>query len=180
MKAVLQSGSCWLVVANNQCTVLRVAPNTDACLFPGEVDEQPLECVQEWLAPVWTPTMLKCSRCLKQVAERLQPDHCCSVRETFPSVTEPPHPQSFWIAAVHGHPDVLQVVENGFRVPGRHGTHPLEQVRVWIMPVWSPEMAYCASCAQAKPKRDMVFLFTGSPKGVCKGCSEDFDFQTSR
>lgn len=48
------------------------------------------------------------------------------------------------------------------------------------MPVWSPEMAYCAGCGQAKPKRDMVFLFTGSPKGVCKGCSEDLDFQTSR
>jgi hypothetical protein len=38
-------------------------------------------------------------------------------------------------------------------------------------------MAYCPGCCQAKPKKDIVFFFRRSPKGVCKDCSEKFDFE---
>lgn len=180
MEAILQPGACWLVIVDYGCTVLRVASSRDKCLLPGETDQQPLDCVQEWLAPVLTPAMVQCSRCLSTVAEELQPDNCTDLRKSLPNATDLPRPQSFWIASINGTADVLQVVENGVRLPGYRETYPLEQVRVWILPVWSPEMAYCPGCAQAKPRRDILFFFRNALKGVCKSCSERFDIDAGR
>jgi hypothetical protein len=180
MEAILQPGACWLFIVDNRCTVLRITASRDKCLFPGESAEEPLDRVQEWLTPVWSTTMLQCSQCLTQAAEKVQPGGRTNVREELRSDGGSPRPQSFWIASVNGHPDVLQVVENGIRLPGHRETYPLAHVKVWIMPVWSLEMAYCPGCAQAKPRRDMLFFFRGSPKGVCKDCSEDFDIEAMR
>lgn len=177
MEAVLQPGACWLVVVESQYTVLRIAPTPDRCLFHGESDEHPLTRVQEWLAPVWTPTMHQCSHCLTSIAERLGTHNHANRRRRSGVSSAPPQPQSFWIASIRGNPDVLQVVENGVRLPGRRETYPLQQVRLWIMPVWSPEMAYCTGCGQTKPRHDMLFFYRGSRKGVCKNCSEAFDVE---
>ena len=61
--------------------------------------------------------------------------------------------------------------------PANRKPIPWRQVREWLMPIWGPDMAYCPGCCQAKPKKDMVFFFRRSPKGVCKDCSENFDFE---
>ena len=102
MEAILQPGACWLVIVDYGCTVLRVASSRDKCLLPGETDQQPLDCVQEWLAPVLTPAMVQCSRCLSTVAEELQPDNCTDLRKSLPNATDLPRPQSFWIASING------------------------------------------------------------------------------
>src|ERR1035441_10874348 len=73
MDAIFQPGDCWLVIVDNRCTVLRIHHSSNKCQFPGESGEHPLDRVQEWLSPVWTATMLKCVRCLKRVAQKLQP-----------------------------------------------------------------------------------------------------------
>jgi len=179
MDAIFQPGACWLVIVDNRCTVLRIQPGGNKCQLPGESGEHSFDRVQEWLGTVWTPAMFQCARCLTGVAEKLQPDNLTNFRNSFPSATGSPRPQSFWIASVNGNPDVLQVVENGIRLPGCRETYPLEQVRGWIMQVWSPEMAYCPGCGQAKPSRDMLFFFRNSFKGVCKDCSEYFGFDTA-
>jgi hypothetical protein len=84
---------------------------------------------------------------------------------------------SYWLACLDGQPEVLQVVENGVRLPGKPETYPLQQVREWLMPIWGPDMAYCPGCCQAKPKQDIVFFFRRSLKGICKDCIENFDFE---
>jgi len=124
---------------------------------------------------VWTPAMLQCSRCLSTVTADRQPEKRTDLRKNLSNATGLPLPQSFWIASIKGTPDVLQVVENGVRLPGYRETYPFEQVNLWILPVWSPEMAYCPGCAQAKPRREMLFFFRNPLKGVCKSCSEHFE-----
>lgn len=172
MKAMFQPDSCWLAVVDNQCLVLRVGPDGNHCLFPGEAMGQPLNRVQEWLAPVWTANMMRCSLCLKRAAEKLQTGSCLAIHK----LPELLLPQSYWIGTISEQTGILQVVEDGVRVPGRQGMLPLNHVELWIMRVWGPELVYCPGCAQAKPRHDMVFLINGTPKGICRECSDSFDF----
>jgi len=158
--------SLWIIDAPF-CESLRVATNVYFL--------ENLISVQEWLAPVWTPAMLQCSRCLSTVTADRQPEKRTDLRKNLSNATGLPLPQSFWIASIKGTPDVLQVIENGVRLPGYRETYPFEQVNLWILPVWSPEKAYCPGCAQAKPRREMLFFFRNPLKGVCKSCSEHFE-----
>ena len=175
MDAIFQPGACWLVIAENGCTVVRIQPGGDKCHFPGENGAHSLDRVQEWLSPVWTATMLRCVQCLKRVAQQLQPGTQVDICDDCRSAAGAPQPASYWIAYLNGQPDILQVVENGIRLLGQREVHPLTEVREWLMPIWGPDMAYCPGCSQAKAKRDIVFFFRKSPKGVCKDCTEHFD-----
>lgn len=175
MDAIFQPGACWLVIAENGCTVVRIQPGGDKCHFPGEIGEHSLDRVQEWLSPVWTSTMLKCVQCLKRVAQQLRPGVQVDICDACRNAAGAPQPMSYWIAYLDAEPDVLQVVENGVRLPGRQETYPLVQVREWVMPIWGPGMAFCPGCCQAKSRKDIVFFFHRSLKGVCKDCSEHFD-----
>ena len=177
MDFIFQPGAFWLVIVDNRCTVLRIHSSSDKCQFPGESGEHPLDRVQEWLSPVWTATMLKCVQCLKKVAQKLQPGVRLEICDECRSAAGAPRPMSYWLGYLEDQPEVLQVVENGVRLPGKQETYPLRQVRKWLMPIWGPDMVYCPGCCQAKPKKDMVFLFRRSPKGICKDCSGNFDFE---
>lgn len=177
MDAIFQAGAWWLVIVDNRCTVLRIQPGGDKCQFPGESGEHSFDRVQEWLSPVWTATMLKCVQCLKRVAQQLRPDRRIDICDECRSAAGTPQPASYWIAYLNGEPDVLHVVENGVRLPGKQETYPLALVREWLMPIWGPGMAFCSGCCQAKPSKDFVFFFRKSPKGVCKECSEHFDLE---
>ncbi len=163
----------------NRFTVLRIAADRGKCLFHGDPEHHPLDRVQEWLTPVWTPTMHQCSRCLTAAAGRLRSHKRASPAGESQTASATPQPQSFWIAAINGNADVLQVGGNGVQLPGCQETYPLPQVSLWIMPVWGPEMAYCSGCSKTKPRADILFFFRGSRKGVCKDCSDEFDLEAT-
>ncbi|HOC54240.1 MAG TPA: hypothetical protein PKI20_01315 [Verrucomicrobiota bacterium] len=177
MEALFHPGACWLVIVDNRCTVLRIQPGGDRCQFPGENGEHSLGRIQEWLSPVWTATMLKCVQCLKRIAQQLKPgaklDICDQCRNTVGS----PRPMSYWLGYLDDQPEIVRVVEDGIHRLGEAQTYPLAHVREWLMPIWGPDMVYCPGCCQAKPRKDIVFLFHRSPKGVCKDCSEHFEFE---
>ena len=177
MNAIFQPGACWLVIVDNQCTVVRIQSGGNRCQFPGEHKEQTLERVQEWLSPVWTATMVKCVQCLKQVARQLHTGVDLDICDDCRNAAGKPRPMSYWLGSLDGQPEIVQVVEEGIRRLGRAQTYPLALVREWLMPVWGPDMVYCPGCCQAKPRKDIVFLFRDSPKGVCKECSENFDLE---
>jgi hypothetical protein len=120
--------------------------------------------------------MLKCVQCLKRVAQQLQPGARVDVCDDCRSAAGAPRPMSYWLAYLDGQPEVLQVVEKGVQSFGKQETYPLAAVREWLLPIWAPGMAFCSGCCQAKPSKDFVFFFRKSPKGVCKECSEHFDF----
>jgi len=113
------------------------------------------------------------------VAQQLQPGVRPDICDECRSAAGAPQPMSYWLGYLDGQHEVLQVVENGVCVPGRRDTFPLGEVREWLMPIWGPDMVYCPGCCQAKPKRDILFFFRRSPKGVCKDCSENFDLEAA-
>ena len=179
MNVIFQPGACWLVIVDNRCTVLRIQSSGNRCQFPGEGGEHSFDCVQEWLSPVWTATMLKCVQCLKRVAQQLHAGVRLDICDECRHAAGAPQPMSYWLGSFDGQPEVMQVVEDGVRLPGKQEGYPLTRVREWLMPIWGPDMAYCPGCCQAKPKKEILFFFHESPKGVCKDCSENLDFDNS-
>jgi hypothetical protein len=177
MESIFQPGACWLAIVDNRCTVLRIDNSTKKYQFPGETNEHSVDRVQEWLAPVWTATMLKYVQGLERVAKTLEPVTRPDLHDEYRNAVGSPRPMSYWIGYVDSRPEVLLVVEDGVQLHGKQGTYPMENVREWLLPIWSPEMAYCPGCCQAQLKKDIVFFFRGSPKGVCKECSENLEFE---
>jgi hypothetical protein len=172
MKALLQPGSCWLAVVEGQCTVLKVGPTVRSCFLPGESAEQPLNRVQEWLVPVWTSGMLRCTRCLVAFASRTR--HHCQGLSTEQAA---PRLSSFWIVFLSDIPEIIQVRADGVRLPGEANPIPLATIGGWIMELWGPDMIYCVGCRRAKQRKEAVFLLENSFKGICKECSANLELE---